>query len=90
MIAGQLAGVTIAFDSNTYVYRLPISALVAVDDDGKAIVIAQTQQNTEFKQYSYEVFQIDNDYVYLKANRDDEALIIMTTGWQNYSKIGNQ
>lgn len=90
MIAGQLAGVTIAFDSNTYVYRLPISALVAVDDDGKAIVIAQTQQNTEFKQYSYEVFQIDNDYVYLKAHRDDEALIIMTTGWQNYSKIGNK
>lgn len=90
MIAGQLAGVTIAFESNQFVYRLPISALVAVDDEGQAIVMAQTQHNSNFKQYSFEVFQIDNDYVYLKANRADESLRIMTTGWQNHSKVGNK
>lgn len=90
MIAGQLAGVSIAFESNMFVYRLPISALVAIDEDGKAIVIAQTQQNSNFKQYSFEVFQVDNDYVYVKANRNDESLKIMTTGWQNYSEVGNE
>ena len=90
MIAGQLAGATIAFESNMFVYRLPISALVAVDELGKAIVIAQTQQSSDFKQYSFEVFQIDNDYVYVKANRNDESLKIMTTGWQNHSEVGNQ
>ena len=89
MIAGQLAAVTIAFESNMFVYKLPISALVAVDEVGKAIVIAQTEHNSDFKQYSFEIFQIDNDYVYVKANRNDESLKIMTTGWQNHSEIGN-
>ena len=31
MIAGQFAGVSIAFDSEQFIYRLPIAALVAVD-----------------------------------------------------------
>ena len=90
MIAGQLAGVSIASQSNKFVYRLPISALVAVDDQGKAIIIAQSQDNSAFQQYSFEVFQLDNNYVYLKADRNDEPLKIMTTGWQNFSKVGNQ
>jgi multidrug efflux system membrane fusion protein len=71
-----------------FVYKLPISALVAVDEVGKAIVIAQTEQSSGFKQYSFEIFQIDNDYVYVKANRNDESLKIMTTGWQNFSEVG--
>ena len=73
MIAGQLASVSIDFESEAFVYRLPIAALVAVDDEGKAIVVAQSQ-GTDFKQYSFEVFQLDNDYVYLKANRNDESI----------------
>ena len=89
MVAGQLAAVSIAFDSDKFVYRLPIAALVAVDDNGKAIVIAQSPDNSDFKQYSFDVFQLDNDYVYLKANRNDEPLKIMTKGWQNYS-LGGQ
>ncbi|MBA6391100.1 efflux RND transporter periplasmic adaptor subunit [Colwellia sp. BRX10-3] len=89
MIAGQLAGVNIAFDSDKFVYRLPIAALVAVDDDGKAIVIAQSFDNSDFTQHSFEVFQLDNDYIYLKANRNDEPLNIITKGWQNYSVGGN-
>jgi hypothetical protein len=89
MIAGQLAGVNSAFDSEKFVYRLPIAALVAVDDDGKAIVMTQSFDNSDFTQRSFEVFQLDNDYVYLKANRNDEPLIIITQGWQNYSVDGN-
>ncbi|UUO23455.1 efflux RND transporter periplasmic adaptor subunit [Colwellia sp. M166] len=85
MIAGQLAGVSIAFESDKFVYRLPIAALVAVDDDGKAIVIAQSPESSDFKQYRFSVLQLDNDYVYLQANRNDEALKVVTKGWQNYS-----
>ena len=51
-------------------------------------MIAQTEQSSGFKQYSFEIFQIDNDYVYVKANRNDESLKIMTTGWQNFSEVG--
>ena len=89
MIAGQLASVSIASESNKFVYRLPIAALVAIDDTGKAIVIAQSHNNAVFEQHSFEVFQLDNNYVYLKANRDDQPLKIITKGWQNYSVGGN-
>jgi len=85
MIAGQLVGVTITFDRGQLVYRLPISALVGVDEQGRALVIAQSQQTPTFKQQSFEVFQLDNDFVYLKPSRHDEPLEIITNGWQNHS-----
>jgi len=88
MIAGQLANVNINFESEAFVYRLPIAALVAIDDDGKAIVVAKSQ-GTDFKQHSFDVFQLDNDYVYLMAKRNDSPLQIITRGWQNYSMGGN-
>lgn len=88
MIAGQFANVNIDFQSEAFVYRLPIAALVAVDDDGKAIVVAKSQ-GTDFKQYSFDVFQLDNNYVYLMAKRNDSPLQIITRGWQNYSMGGN-
>lgn len=88
MIAGQLASINIAFESDKFVYRLPIAALVAVDDDGKAVVIAKSLGSDEFKPHSFEVFQLDNDYIYLRANPNDEPLNIVTQGWQNYSSGG--
>ncbi|TWX74074.1 efflux RND transporter periplasmic adaptor subunit [Colwellia sp. C1TZA3] len=89
MIAGQLASVSIAFESEKFVYQLPIGALVAVDEEGKAIVIVQSPDNSVFKEHSFQVFQIDNDYVYLKAVRNDQALKIVTKGWQNIVVAGN-
>lgn len=88
MIAGQLASVIIATESDKFVYRLPIAALVAVDDDGKAIFIAQSPDSSVFRRQSFQVLQLDNDYVYLKANRNDEPLKVITKGWQDYSMAG--
>jgi multidrug efflux system membrane fusion protein len=89
MFAGQLARVSIAFESDKFVYQLPIAALVAVDDEDRAIVIVQSSDNSVFKQHSFQVFQIDNDYVYLNAERNDQALKIVTKGWQNIVVAGN-
>jgi RND family efflux transporter MFP subunit len=83
MISGQLAGVDIDFKSSKFVYKLPIGALVAVDEDGKAIVIAQSSQGSKFIKQSFNVFQLDNDYVYLSASPNDVPLKVMTKGWQN-------
>lgn len=90
MIAGQLAGVTIAFESDKFVYRLPIAALVAVDEQGKAIIVTQSHESSKFIQQSFEIFQLDNDYVYLKAARNDVPLKIVTKGWHNFSVGGQQ
>ncbi len=85
VISGQLAGVTIAFESDKFVYRLPIGALVAVDEQGKAIVLAKKGSLDEFEQLNFEIFQLDNSYLYLKAARTDRPLNIITKGWQNYT-----
>lgn len=88
MVAGQLAGVSIAFESDNFVYRLPISALVAVDEQGHAIVVAQELGKSAFSKQRFEISQLDNDYVYLKAARIGADLKIMTKGWQNFSESG--
>ena len=88
MVAGQLATIVIAIESDKFVYRMPIAALVSVDEQGKAVVVVQSGKNSAFEQRSFEVFQLDNDYIYLKSSRDDQALNIVTQGWQNYSDNG--
>jgi len=87
MIAGQLAGVTIDFSSENFVYRLPIEALVAVDVNGDALVIVQTD-NLGFEQKSFKIFQLDNNFVYLQANNDEQPLKIISKGWQNFTLAG--
>lgn len=88
MIAGQLASVTIDFKSNKLVYRLPIAALVAMDEEGKAIAVAQRDTQATFLAQSFEVFKLDNDFVYLNAEGDDTPLTVITKGWQNFSVAG--
>lgn len=89
MVAGQLAAVSIYFDSESFVYRLPISALVGVDEQGQAIVVSQTQQASDYSQNNYEIMKLGNDFVYLKADENDSSLRIITTGWQDYSQGGH-
>ena len=84
LIAGQLAGVKIDFKSEIFVYRLPITALVAVDDEGKAIIISQSSKQVEFSEQSFAVFHLDNDYVYLSASSNDVPIKVMTKGWRNF------
>ncbi|SEL70122.1 RND family efflux transporter, MFP subunit [Colwellia chukchiensis] len=84
IIAGQLAAVSIPFDSNSFVYRLPIAALVAIDDVGKAIVVAQAEQDAKLSKLSFDISQLSNDYVYLKASQQDKPIKIITQGWQQF------
>ncbi|MGB1262247.1 MAG: efflux RND transporter periplasmic adaptor subunit [Cognaticolwellia sp.] len=84
MVAGQLASIAIAIESEKFVYRLPIAALVSVDDLGQAVVMVQPDESSALTQRSFEIFKIDNEYVYLNASPNDPALIIVTQGWQNY------
>jgi multidrug efflux system membrane fusion protein len=83
IVAGQIAEVTIDFTSDNFVYRIPISALISVDDNGQAIVI--TQVNQELSYQNYDIYRLDNQFVYLFASVDDQPLQIVTNGWQHIS-----
>jgi membrane fusion protein, multidrug efflux system len=83
VIAGQLAVVKINSSSSRYVYRLPIDALVRVDDLGNAVVVVQEGDGSNPKQESFKIFRLDNNFIYLDAQKFDNALNIVTRGWQN-------
>jgi len=85
IVAGQIAEITIDFTSDNFVYRLPISALISVDDNGQAVVIAKNQQDLTYQ--NYDIYRLDNQFVYLFASIDDQPLQIVTNGWQHI-KLG--
>ena len=85
IVAGQIAEITIDFTSDNFVYRLPISALISVDDNGQAVVITKGQQNLTYQ--NYDIYRLDNQFVYLFASIDDQPLQIVTNGWQHI-KLG--
>ena len=92
--AGQIAEVTIEITSDDFVYQLPIKALMAVDDEGKALVavnqaskIRSKNENT-FNQQRFDILKLDNQYVYLAANNTDQPIKIVVNGWQRLSSNG--
>ncbi|PCI59217.1 MAG: RND transporter [Gammaproteobacteria bacterium] len=85
IIAGQIAEVIIDFTDNKLVYRVPIAALVAVDEQGKAIVVTQSSGGKQLQQQLFDIYKLDNRFIYLVANADSPPLQLITQGWQNFS-----
>ena len=83
ILAGQLAVVKINAQSGQYVYRLPIDALVAVDDDGKAVLVVKDIVTSKLSRKAFDVYRLDSQYIYLDARKFDDALHIVTRGWQH-------
>ncbi len=82
IIAGQLAEVIIATKSNKMVYRVPMSALIAVDEQGLAMLAVKQAQNKPIKKEKFTIYQMDNHYLYLLAQQNSPPLQLLTQGWQ--------
>ena len=85
LIAGQLAQILIYTPSHDYVYRLPIGALNAIDDQGYALIALE--ENSQTTQKAFPVYKIDNKYIYLHANQGDLPLSVITQGWNKLALI---
>lgn len=83
VIAGQLADVKIDFSSSDLVYRLPIDALVRVNDEGKAVILTQGSSENTFIHRFFDIHKIDNQFVYLLAGSQEDALQVIVRGWQH-------
>jgi RND family efflux transporter MFP subunit len=79
MIVGQIAQVLIHTQSHDFVYRLPLEALNAVNDQGQALIVHE-KNNTPIQQ-AFSIYKIDNNYLYLSAVEDDLSLQVITQGW---------
>lgn len=85
LIAGQLAEIVIDFQSENFVYKLPVKALMSVDEQGKALVMTKQTNSNKFEKKAFDIYKLDNNFVYLRANIYDSPLNIVTQGWQNIS-----
>jgi RND family efflux transporter MFP subunit len=85
IIVGQIAQISVHTQSHDFVYRLPIEALNAVNDQGQALIVHE--KNSTLIQQAFSIYKIDNDYVYLSAVEDDLSLQVITQGWNKLPLI---
>lgn len=85
VIAGQMAQVNIDVSSSDSVYQLPVDALVAIDDNGEAIII--TQQSGTISQKSFPIYKLDNQFIYLSASENEPDLQVVVRGWQHLDVV---
>ncbi|WP_245942656.1 efflux RND transporter periplasmic adaptor subunit [Candidatus Colwellia aromaticivorans] len=88
LIVGQLAKILIHSQSHDFVYRLPIEALNAVNDQGQALIVLEKKSNPI--QQAFPIYKIDNDYLYLQAVQSDLSLKVITQGWNKLSLISTE
>jgi hypothetical protein len=85
VVAGQLAQVSLSFSTEQYVYPVAISALIKMDNNGQAVLLVENQNNKALSPQAFDVIDMDNDTLYLRAQQGDETLHIVTHGWQQLS-----
>jgi multidrug efflux system membrane fusion protein len=85
LIVGQLAQILVNTQSLDFVYRLPIEALNAVNEQGQALIMLE--QNSNPIQKAFSIYEMDNDFIYLKAVQSDSALQVITQGWNKLPLI---
>ncbi|MBL4941950.1 MAG: efflux RND transporter periplasmic adaptor subunit [Colwellia sp.] len=85
LIVGQLARILIYAQSQDFVYRMPISALNAVNEQGQALITIENYNKPE--QHAFTVYKIDNDFLYLTAQENSAALNVITHGWNKLPLI---
>lgn len=78
-LVGQLVKTLIHTQSQDFIYRLPIAALNAVNEQGEALILVE--KNNRHQQESYSIYKIDNDFVYLTAEKSSPVIDVVTRGW---------
>jgi len=84
-LVGQLAQILIHAQSHDLVYRLPIAALNAMNDNGQALIALE--QNNKLIQKAFTIYKVENEYLYLQAEENSNALDVITQGWNKLSLI---
>jgi len=79
---GQIVKVAFLLANNTSVYRLPISALNRVDEQGNALITLQLNNKKNYQQKAFAIEEFSNDYIYLKTQQGALPLTVITQGWQ--------
>ena len=88
LIVGQLARILIYTQGQDFVYRLPIEALNAVNEQGQALVAVE--RNNKPEQHAFTIYKIDNNLLYLAAQENSVALNVIVQGWNKLPLISTK
>jgi RND family efflux transporter MFP subunit len=88
VVAGQIAEINITVTQDNFAYKLPIKALMALDDHGSALItMADKKEQGElvFSQRAFDIIKFDNNYIFLQAAHQAAPIQVVTNGWQHLS-----
>lgn len=88
VVAGQIAEISIRFLTDDLVFQVPIDALMGVNEAGKALLLTKIDADNLTKQ-SFDIYKLDNEYIYLSGEHGMQALNVVTQGWQQIA-IGSE
>jgi len=88
LIVGQLARILIYAQGQDFVYRLPIEALNAVNEQGQALITIE--KNSKPEQHAFTIYKMDNNFLYLSAQENSAALDVITLGWNKLPLISTK
>jgi len=88
LIVGQIAKILIHAKSQNYIYRLPIAALNAVNEQGQALIYVE--RNGVPEQQNFDIYKLDNEFIYLTAQENSPVLDVITQGWNNFTLISTK
>ncbi|WP_286234330.1 efflux RND transporter periplasmic adaptor subunit [Thalassotalea sediminis] len=88
VVAGQLAQVEIHVNSDKLVYKVPLRALIEMDEAGQAVLMTKSPSG-DYSFQRFTVLNIDSQYLYLNAETEHDKLDIVTQGWQQL-KVGEK
>ena len=83
MLAGQIAQVNISQSQHQFGYKIPLDALIKMDEQDRAIVLVQNKLTKELSHQTFPIAHIDSQHIYLEADAMDLTLDIVVRGWQH-------
>ena len=85
IISDQFARVTISFETDQLVMRVPNSALVQMNENGQAGLFVENSQGKIEKSY-FDITHLDSDYIYIDAANLVNELTVIVLGWQQFEQ----
>lgn len=83
ILAGQIAQVNISQSQQQFGYKVPLDALIKMDEQDRAIVLVQNKLTKELNHQAFPIAHIDSQYIYLEADAMDLTLDVVVRGWQH-------
>lgn len=83
LVSDQFANVTLSFETDQSVLKVPNSALVQMNDSGQAgFYIESSEMNVE--KAFFDITHIDSQFLYIDASGIANELAVITNGWQQF------